>query len=421
MQNENRAFLPMYFASCPPALDQLLVEECEKYQLNVKRVSTGGVYFTADHFMALKFMLNTRIASRLYFKIGQFTIAQEKDIYEESSKIDWMSLLNVDDTFKIQSKLTRSIDGKRKSKFTSNIYLAQVLKDSIVDQFNKKLDKRPSVNKDDADIQILLHVYPENKESSNSERADLFLDVAGNALSNRGYRLETFAAPLRENLAAALVKFIRKSSDSKLHGTFTDMMTGSATMLIEYAYDYCAIAPTFIHLSNFFQREVKLPWIFSRQQFYKNDQQLQDKVTTYLKDLYDESNRNFDKLKYLNLTGIDISNKSLSIAKECLYNAFLDENVELIKQDSTQYTPEQTKEGLLFANPPYGIRLGEDEKLDELYHNFGENLKHSFKGSTAFIISGNMEKIKKISLRTSKKIIVWNGNLECRLVQYDLF
>lgn len=417
---DKKDFIPLYYASCPKGFEELLIEEMSEFDLEPKRTTVGGVYFFADHFTAIKFLLNTRIASRLYLNIHKFTIGTEKDIYKECEKVKWSSIFDVKQTFKIQTKLTKSIDGKRKSKFNNNIYLSQVLKDSIVDHFRSNGNKRPSVDRDDADVQFMLHVYPENKATSKWERADLFIDLCGMPLSNRGYRRMRFSAPLRENLAAGLVKYIRQNTPVELQHQFLDIMTGSGTMLIEYAYNYCNIAPTYIHLYDHFEDGEELPWIFHKQTFYKKEDGLGRKVTQYMKKLFEQSQKNFDNIENLTIIGTDISNKSLSSARDCLHFACLIDDVTLEKRDARKYYPENFK-GIVFANPPYGMRLGEDEKLGELYYQIGENLKQNFKDSCGYIFTGNRELIKDISLRSSKKIPVYNGDLDSRLVEYRLY
>lgn len=417
---DKKELLPLFFASCPKGFEELLEKELKDSGLKAKRIAEGGLYFYTEYMEALKFLVNTRIASRIYLSVHQFTIDDEKDIYTECQNVAWDKILDLKQTFKIQTKLTRSIDGKRKSKFKNNIYLSQLLKDSIVDYFRKKKNQRPSVEKDDADVQFMLHVYPENKATSHKERCDLFIDLCGLPLSNRGYRRQRFSAPLRENVAAGIVQLIKENTPAELHNNFIDMMTGSGTMLIEYVYNHCGIVPTYIHLYDHFEDEEDLPWIFLRANFFQNEKGLKVKFLKYLKSTFEQSQTNFDKIEGMTIMGLDISNKNLDIARDCLHYACLKDDIELKKADARKFTDESFK-GIVFANPPYGIRLGEAEKLGELYHDVGENLKQNFKSCIGYIFTGNKELIKNIRLRTSKKIPVYNGDLDCRLVEYNLF
>ncbi|MEX0797949.1 MAG: hypothetical protein WD025_00800, partial [Bacteriovoracaceae bacterium] len=345
-----------------------------------------------------------------------FEIKTEKDLYFETVDIKWKSIFNVDQTFKIQVLQGKSPDGKKRSKFKNAMYLGQVVKDAIVDRFRKDVDKRPDVDKDDPDAPLLIRVEPNNNPHSQKETVTINLDMCGQALSNRGYRKVSVQAPLRENLAAGMVLKAGLGPDED----FYNPMCGSGTILTEGLLLKGEIPPSFLRVKNHLETGQR-PWSFLSQNFYVKDKYLKQNTEKFFQEVLEQTALGMERLinnKSKNIA-IDLDQRAVDSAKANLAAAGLESLAKLEKQDALNYEIPNFK-GKIVVNPPYGERL-EKENLEELYREFGERLKNSFKDSEAFVLTANLELIKKIQLQTKERMIIYNGNLESRLLHYNLF
>ncbi|MBD66695.1 MAG: hypothetical protein CME62_15915 [Halobacteriovoraceae bacterium] len=407
-----------FFASCPTGLEELLAAEIKKLDYQKLKVVKGGVHFDAMAKVAMELVLSSRIASRIYKKMFVFTINSEKNLHKKALEIKWKSVFNLDQTFKISVVQGMSEDGKHRSKFKSTLYLAQNLKDAIVDRYRKDADgERPSVSKDDPDINLLLRVEPITGDEYRNEECTILLDLCGAPLNHRGYRDTNFAAPLKENLAAGIVMLTGYTG--KEH--FIDAMCGSGTLIIESLLIKGDLPPSYLLIEDYLKTEKK-HWKFLAHNWFVKDKyltaewkEIAELYLTKVKAGY----KNLEQAKVQTLA-YDKEKYSRNAIGFNLKAAKLQDYVRVEAGDATELAP-PVDSGIVVANPPYGHRLEQDKDLSELYHNFGENLKKNFKGFKAYIFTGNMPLIKKISLRTSRKDILWNGNIESRLVEYDLY
>ncbi|MDP7319648.1 MAG: THUMP domain-containing protein [Bacteriovoracaceae bacterium] len=409
----------MFFASCPTGLEELLAAEIKQLQYQKIEITKGGVHFESPAQSALELVLSSRIASRIYKKAYQFEIKIEKDLYFFAKEIKWKALFNLSQTFKISVVQSKSKDGKKRSKFKSTMFLAQNLKDGIVDRFRfDTKGERPSVDKEQADMSLLLHIEPNINPHSVKETVTILIDMTGAPLSQRGYRDTNFSAPLKENLAAGLVLLSGYTGKE----TLVDPMCGSATIIIESLLIKADIPPCYLALDAIIEHNETSYWDFMQHNWFIKDKYLTESWEK-LKKLYLKKAQ--DGFKFLENNPImtfasDSEKYAINASKFNLKAADLIEFVKIEQKDATNLIP-ASDTGIVITNPPYGERIGEEEKLPELYHDFGENLKKNFKGFYAYIFTGNLPLIKKISLRTSKKIILYNGNIESRLVEYKLF
>ena len=406
-----------FFASCPTGLESLLAEEIKALAPRELAVVKGGVHFNCLPEIAIELMFSSRIASRIYKKAYQFEIKNEKDLYFYAKEIKWKALFELDQTFKINVVQSKSKDGKKRSQFDNTMFLGQKLKDAIVDRFRADCDdQRPSVDKTRPDITFLLHLEPNINPHSKKEIVTILMDMSGRPLSERGYKLPGFAAPLKENLAAGIIQLAGYNKSEP----FIDAMCGSGTFLIEAILLAANIPPTFMNLS----------WIASDQKFWSLEEQLWFCKSEYLQDKFDALIEKYETLTTqgrealesgdLIFLGNDNDKEALAICGRQLAKAGLSEFVSLELNDALALDT-SLEQGMILANPPYGERLGQDDDLTHLYHEFGETLKNSFKGFRAYLFTGNMPLIKKISLRTNKRITLYNGNIESRLVEYLLY
>ena len=413
----------MFFASCPTGLETLLEAEVKKITHESLEVTSGGVHFQAPAASALELMLHSRIASRIYKKAYQFEIKVEKDLYFFAKEVKWKALFDLEQSFKITVQQSKNSKGER-SLFKSSMFLAQNLKDGIVDRF--RLDckgERPDVDKESPDMSLLLHVVPNINPHSVKETCTVLIDMCGAPLSQRGYRDTNFSAPLKENLAAGLVLLSGYTGKE----TFFDPMCGSGTIIIESLLIKGDIPPSFICVHDLVNNPEESFWDFQNHNWFKKDKYLVEAWNKLTETCHKKAKEGFEKLKHSNVKTFASDSEKYAI-NAIKYNLNASELIEYVSLEQADATELNLKEnnpditgGIIVTNPPYGERIGEDRDLPKLYHEFGENLKQNYKGFKAYIFTGNLPLIKKISLRTSKKVILFNGAIESRLVEYDLF
>lgn len=402
-----------YFVSCPKGMEELLFKELSDLSIHGLEQHSGGASFNGVNSDFLKVIFNSRLASRVYKKLFSFDVKVEKDIYHRGMEIKWKTIFDLDQTFKIQTILNKSPNGQKKSKFTNTMILSQILKDGIVDWFRADSGgNRPNVNKQNADAAFLLNIVPHDNPLSTKEKVTVLIDMCGEPLSNRGYRQEYFEAPLRENLAAALLL----ASDWKpQEEVLIDSMCGSGTLLVEALMLKLKIPPSFYRLKN------NRHYSFEQLSLYTKDTELQDFCGKEMRAVLAAGEAGLKTQDTKMVYGFELNNHHLHTCEQTLDQCGLNKFVELKHGDATKIKA-PVPSGVIICNPPYGERMGDDEAaLIDLYYFYGENLKKEFKGFRAYIFTGNLPLIKKISLKTSRKIPFYNGDIECRLVRYDLY
>lgn len=406
-----------FFASCPTGLEELLEAELLNLGAGGTKLTKGGVHFESYPEVAIKSILYSRIASRVYKKLFGFTVKVEKDIYYRAKEIKWKGVFSLEQTFKIQTLQGKSPKGTKRSKFNNSMFLGQQLKDAIADRFREDTKERPNVDKFNPDISLLLHIIPNDNPHSQKEDVTILIDMSGQTLSNRGYRVKSFSAPVRENLAAGILKLAGYTGKE----TLVDGMCGSGTFLAEAVMMKFDIPACFIRLKDHKEHNDELPWAFLSHNYYTKDKYLKENTEGFIEEAYAQTQTALKKIKTGTIYGYDIDGSALDIAGYNLKLADLLAGISLEQGDATKISKPNSDGGIFIVNPPYGERLGEDDDLDTLYHELGENLKKNFKEYNAYIFTGNMPLLKKISLRTSKKHILYNGNIESRLAEYQLY
>ncbi|MFH1223712.1 MAG: THUMP domain-containing protein [Pseudomonadota bacterium] len=412
-----------YFASCAVGLEELLSKEFQSLGAKKVTLNRGGVDFKGTDETAVRGVLYSRTASRVYKRMFSFPVTTEKDIYAGGIQIPWYKFLAVDKTFKIKTILgyglryatygSTTASNTTEGSFRNSLYVSQLLKDSIVDYFRKKSGKRPSVDLEKADVKILLRIVPAEKTGAPST-ATIFLDVSGQPLHQRGYRSEGGKAPIKENAAAGVILMTGWDPNGQF---FMDTMCGSGTFLIEAALIKGDIPPSYLKIAdlrNNIHGDLK-------KAFENEFDAYKQKISDGLKTLREQSETNG-----ITIFGSDSDANSLTICAKNIAAAGLQDVIKLKKIDATNAIPPAGKNGtmlngIVFCNAPYGERLGDVESLGELYYEYGENLKNNFKGNTAFILTGNPDLQKRISLKPERKIPVYNGRIDCRLLKYSLY
>ena len=361
-------------------LEDVLAEEIK--QLGGKDILPGNrvVYCEGDLNFLYKANLQLRTALRVLVPIAEFPIREADNIYSQALKTDWTQYLDLEQTF--------AIDPNVHSDFIKHSNYASVkLKDAIADCFTEKFGKRPDVNPDKPDVLFNLHI--------DNHRVTVSMDSSGESLNRRGYRGAGAMAPLNEVLAAGMILLTEWRGKSD----FYDPMCGSGTLAIEAALIARNIPPQMM------RREFGFQW-------WKN---FDDAAWQEVKQQAEDGIR-FAKCK---IFASDADSRQLSVAKENIANADLDEEIELSLSDFFETKP-TSESGMLVINPPYGERM-EAEDINLFYKRIGDHLKHNWHGHRAWIISSNNEALKRVGLKPSKKYHLINGTLECRYHCFDLF
>ncbi|GHD67330.1 THUMP domain-containing class I SAM-dependent RNA methyltransferase [Jeongeupia chitinilytica] len=369
-----------FFASCPRGLEQVLTAELTALGALQLVPTDGGVVFAGPWSLLMKANLQSRIASRILWKLEERPYVREDDLYRLALKIDWPALFSVDNTIKVGVTAV-------KSPLRSTNLAALKVKDAICDRFRQAGGTRPSVDTQEPDMRIQLFLT--------DRMATIYLDTSGEALFKRGYRVEAVDAPLRENLAAGILALSGWQASEPLY----DPMCGSGTFLIEAVLKARNIAPG------------------SRRTFaFQYLRQHDEKAWQALRDEARNAERHDQALQ---ISGSDVSSTALMHAQANLLAAKLDGVVSL-KQLNMLDAKAPAVEGVLLTNPPYGIRLDEQDKLLAAYPEWGNVLKQRFAGWRAYFFTADPALAKAIRLKPSKKTPLFNGALECRLLEFKM-
>lgn len=405
-----------YFASCPGGLEDLLTQEILDLGAQTAKKVRGGVQFECHHEIALKTILYSRIASRVFKYLYAFECQNEKDFYLEATDVKWKSLMDVEHTFRLTT-IFGDLPFEREE-FRNSQFATLKLKDAIVDYFRHFEGTRPSVAKDFPDISFLTRI---DRGIEKPYLVTLMYDLCGDPLNQRGYRLAKTEAPVKENVAAGILKLAGWNPETE---SLLDAMCGSGTFIIEGALMAGKIPPSYLKVERHLrQPEYKL-WTFQNYPWFTQDAELMGHFKQYVADITEATEKG---IAYLNsrpntLAGNELSEMVLISATENVRKAKLDTAIKLTRGDALKTTPLEGKT-LFICNPPYGERLdhGEDEKLKALYKGLGDHWKNQFKGNRAALFTGNLEMLKVVGLKTAKRHILYNGDIECRLAEYNLY
>lgn len=356
--------------------------EKELQQLGAQNLKRGNrfVSFEGDKGFMYKANLCLRTALKILKPIHSERIQNEESLYKVFYNFPWEDHIDVNSKFVIDSVVNGQI-------FTHSQFVSQKAKDGIVDQFRDRFSKRPTVDLNRPDLRINLHI--------NNDYCTISLDTSGASLHHRGYRTVTNIAPLNEVLAAGLIQL----SGWQANTDFLDPMCGSGTFLIEAAM-FALKIPANINRKTFAFEKWK-DWDPELFEIIKESQ---------LKKVINPK---------IQISGSDKAPSAIEKVKQNIENANLSDFIKIQKNDFFQLD-KLTKGPLhLLMNPPYGERLEGD--INALYQGIGDGFKQSFPNTHAWLISSNMEAIKCIGLRPSRKIKVFNGKLESRLLYFPIY
>lgn len=361
-------------------LEDVLIEELKELGVNQVEKGTRMVSFSANKEILYKANLWLRTANRLLVPFRKFQIKNTEDLYQKIKQIPWENLFDISQTFAIDSTVASSL-------FNHTKFPALKAKDAIADRFREQFGKRPDVDTEKPNIRINLHI-------GFDDECTLSLDSSGDPLFKRGYRDSRSEAPIKEDLAAGMI--LLSGWDKK--STFIDLFCGSGTLLIEAAMIANNIPPN-INRGEF--------GFFNWKNF---DEELFEKVV--------EEALSAEIENPVPIIGVDNNGRVLGMSRANIKAAGLTDKITLHLKEFNAFIPSQ-ETGIIISNPPYGERIGEN--LDELYEAFGNNLKEKYANWNAWFISSNFEALKKVGLKPSRKIKLFNGSLECRFMKYEMY
>lgn len=339
-----------------------------------------AISFEADIPTLMKITVMNRLCSRILAPLAKFPCNSDDELYQYAfSRVDWDILMCATDTFCIFANVGNS-------NITNSHFSSLNLKDAIADYFRELYGARPSVNRDNPDVNFAVGVF--------RNEATLSLDIGHGALHKRGYRLKTVEAPLQETLAAALIRISGWDGSVPLYDPFC----GSGTILSEAAMFYCNQPPSPLDRTWGFERLPEFEpgaWGQLKREIQENTQPLPPNV----------------------IFGSDVDFRAVDAAKTNLSSLPVANNVTVSRHD---FAAKPIENAMIICNPPYGIRLDETENVKLMLKQMGDFLKHQCQGSTAWILVGDKDMVTSIGLKPSKRLVIKNGDIECRFVEIKI-
>ncbi len=369
-----------YFASCPRGLEPLLAEDLAAAGAAELQQISGGVHFVGEWPVCYRANLHSRIATRILWRVAQASYAKEQDIYELALDTPWPKWFVPEQTIRVDVNAV-------KSPLKSIEFVTLRIKDAICDRFRRDFARRPSVDTRQPDVRIQGFI--------NSDECTLYLDTSGAPLYQRGFRQKTVEAPLRENLAAGILRLSGWQPGTAL----LDPMCGSGTFLLEAAQIALNRAPGA-------RRD------FAFQGLRHFDPQV-------WKSMLEAAQAAEKPAAPAAIFGSDISPVAVRAALANLDRAGLLPAVSLASGDLLEIDAPAAA-GIMVSNPPYGERVSSDEELAEFYPLLGHALKRRFAGWSCYLISADTRLPKLVRLTPSKKTPLFNGALDCRLYEFRM-
>lgn len=372
------------FVTCSLGLEGILLRELTELGIHQPIASYCGVEVPeATMNDVYRINYSSRIASRVLIQLKTFRCRNQRDLYQNTFDIDWYPFIKPRKTMAIDANVTSR-------ELRNSLFAAQVMKDAICDQLREQTGDRPSIDTKEPDVQLNLFIH--------GERGVISFDSSGVPLHKRGYRVESTEAPLQECLAAAILRIANYSDQEVLY----DPCCGSGTFLIEAAMMATQTPPGFL----------RNKWGFFRFPHY--NQQDWIKVRAEVDSLRRPLAPNI-------IFGTDVNKNSYRVSKINLRAAGFHQAVQVVHSDFREYTP-TIPPTLVVTNPPHGTRLDSVDQLIPLYRSLGDFLKReTARPAKGFIFSGSLELSKEVGLKATQRHVLYNGGIESRLLEYDLY
>ncbi|MGR9087912.1 MAG: bifunctional 23S rRNA (guanine(2069)-N(7))-methyltransferase RlmK/23S rRNA (guanine(2445)-N(2))-methyltransferase RlmL [Gammaproteobacteria bacterium] len=378
------------FATTPKGMESILAAELRSLGLIHMAPTLAGVAFQGDLEDAYRACLWSRCASRILLLLSSFDVKTQDDLYHGVKRINWFEHLRPEGSFAV------SFSAKDAPAINNTHFGALRVKDAIVDQMRAKFQKRPSIAIEHPDIRVNLHLQ--------GATARLSLDLSGESLHRRGYRDISVKAPIKENLAAAMLLASDWGGIAQHQGTLLDPMCGSGTLLIEGAMIAADMAPGLLR------------GYFGFVGWKKHDAECWQRLR---QDAEQRKKAGLERLPVI--AGFDQSRRAVNAALEHIARAGLQNKIHVERRDIEEARPAVAwRPGMVICNPPYGERLGDAQEILELYKTFGEILKQRFIGWKAAIIISDQEMGFRLGIRSKKPLTLYNGALECKLLKMDI-
>ena len=382
-----------FFATCPKAMEPILADELSPLGAEDIKLTQGGVYFNGDLKVGYSACLWSRLANRVLLLLHSEAVDSVDELYDAVSKVEWTEHFDSDQTFLVDyAGRMRGIDNTH--------FGALKVKDAIVDQFRSKGELRPNIAKQEPDVRINVFIT--------KGRVRISLDLSGESLHKRGYRREGGMAPLKENLAAALLIRAGWPEMAAAGKPLMDPMCGSGTFLIEAAMMASDTAPGLLR------------WRFGLQMWKQHNVELWREVW----DAAELRREVGEAAATSEIHGYDGQPKAISKCRENLKQAGMTDRIRVSHRELKDLKPlthqAQQQLGLVITNPPYGERLSEVADMQYLYQHLGERLSQDFIGWELAVFTGNSELGKAVGLRSHKQYCFYNGAIKSQLLMYSL-
>jgi len=371
----------VFFASCAPGLEPVLHSEARELKLSRVERQVGGIYFEGTMHDAWRANMWLRTAVRVFMRVARFHANDANQLYKGALDVDWSRFVSPEGTLVVDSQ-------SRDSELFHTHFIQQRVKDAVVDQFRRSSGVRPTVDVDNPDLRIHAHLY--------NDRVTLSVDTSGGSLHKRGWRKYQGIAPIAETLAAALVLM----SDWDRRSPFIDPFCGSGTLPIEAAMIAANVAPG--------------SWRkFGFENWPGHD------AAAFERYRVQELNRRAWPKK-LQVRGSDLSAKQVAGARENGESAGFEEQLQWDTLDALEFEAKPGWNAWIVTNPPYGLRVGDEEELEPLYRDFGQRLFESCEGYQLAMILGNPKLRRALGLPDGDRKPVQNGTIPCEFFRIQL-
>ena len=377
-----------FFATCPLGVADLLAAELKSFGAAEVRELKSGVEFSGELEIAYRACLWSRTASRVLTPLATIDASTAQALYQNVLQIDWAAHVAPNGTLAVDFAGTSA-------GITHTRFGALKVKDAIVDQLREKFGERPSVDTQHPDLRINVHVH--------RERATISIDLSGESLHRRGYRERGVAAPLKENLAAALLIRAGWPALALDGAAFIDPLCGSGTILIEAAFIARDIAPGLLRQHFGFTR------------WRGHDAALWQKLHEEAEQRKSACSNPLPLLR-----GYDHDPHAVNAAIANLKAAGLLHVAHVERRELADLQQEGGGHGLIVTNPPYGERIGDQNNLRELYRSLGERLREQFAGWKAAVLTGNPPLARELGIEARRSHTIFNGALECKFLRFDI-
>jgi len=368
--------------TCNKRLAPYLQAEVEALGFTPDRVFSTGLELTGTVTDCIKLNLNLRCASQVLYSLKSFTAENPARLYKELVEMEWESLIDFTGYFSV----TSNVDNET---ITTPLFANLKVKDAIVDRIKEKKEIRPNTGPE-LD-KVVIHLYWKE------DKADIFLDTSGETLAKHGYRKLPGKAPMLEALAASTIM----STNWDQKSPFVNPMCGSGTLAIEAALLATNKRPGLFRMNYSFMHVLG----YEEELFFTERRLLKDQAV---------------KTIDFEIIATDISADAVDIARKNAQTAGVDQLITFKVCDFAE-TPVPSTPGVIMFNPEYGERLGVHTKLEATYKRMGDFMKQEAKGYRGYIFTGNPDLAKRIGLRASRRVEFYNGKLDCRLLEYELY